>query len=303
LAAAQIGTHVNKGGFLAMHRKTLKLASLWACVAVVTICSACGLYFSGFSLFMPSGTSMLDTNLIGTWTLVSATLDGRIIVCPANDPVTGFLCGASDTLTLQSDGTFLETGTSTAANPGLWFATNGRVLLEDGNAPGNPTAFTYVISGIELTIATESGAVAFQYERQGAASTVTQQSIVQADPNLNAANLVDPNLVGSWQFVSIEDSGTIVTCPGTSAVPPISCFASETITFSAGNTWVDSVLGTDPVVLSQGIWYIRDARILLDDQVFADNDPVAGTYTIQGDLLTIRELDGQFIVTARRVQN
>ena len=287
-----------------MHRKTLKLASLWACVAVVTICSACGLYFSGFSLFLPNGTSMLDTNLIGTWTLVSATLDGRVIVCPADDPVTGFQCGAGDTLTLQSDGTFLKTGTSTAANPGLWFATNGRVLLEDGTTPGNPTAFTYVINGIELTIATQSGAVAYLYERQGAASALTQRNILLANPALNISNLVDPNLVGSWQYVSIEDSGTIVTCPGTSAVPAISCLDSEAITFSADNTWVDSVPGTDPlVVLSQGIWYIRDARILFDDEVFADNDPIAGTYAIEGDLLTIRELDGQVIVTARRVQN
>lgn len=246
------------------------------------------------------GESMLDTQLIGTWKLGAATIEGQRIVCPGTNATSSFSCTSNETLTLKSDGSYEEVLTSTPDNKGFWFAVNSRLMMDDTIADDNPVVYTYVIDGNMLTAKTLSGTLVVEYERQGPPSTFTHQDIVQAYPELSRYNLVDPNLIGSWRYVSIQFFGTSVTCPGDSGIPGISCGADERVNFIDDNTFTETISNTSH---DRGFWYAFHGRVFMDDTEFEDADPSAWMYTISGDVLTMKMWGGGYIATLQRVRN
>lgn len=278
-----------------MQRSSLssKWSSMVVCATVALLCAGCPWWHF-------AGGSALDPALIGTWRLVSSTSDGVTTTCPGSNPDTGFSCSENETLTLKSDGNFTETLSSTVDDEGIWFAVDGLMMLDDEVTPDNSGAFTYVIEGTTLTARTLSGGLAVVYERVGAASTVTEAQIVLAHPELSAAHLVDPALLGTWVYISIQFQDTLVPCPGTSDIPGISCGENETVTFKPDNTFSETVANTDH---SEGVWYAMNDILLFDDTTFEDHDPTSWTYTIHDDVLTLRTFSGVLISTLRRVQD
>ncbi len=172
------------------------------------------------------------------------------------------------------------------------------MMLDDETTPDNAGAFTFVVDGDTLTARTLTGAITVVYERQGEASTLTQADIVDADPDLDFANLSDPNLAGTWVYVSIKYGNTFVECPGDSGIPGIACGENETMTFAADNTFEETVSNTEH---DSGRWYSSYDILLFEDPTFEDHDPTAWTYTIHDDVLTMRTFSGALISTLRRV--
>ncbi len=278
-----------------MQSRRLKLALLSVCAAAIALCGA-----TCPTLPVPLGTdSSLDPQLIGTWRLVSAITGDQTTTCPGTDEATGFSCGDNETLTLNSDGTYDEVLSSSADDEGVWFAVNGLLMLDDELRADNPGAFTYAIDGNTMTARTLGGAIVAVYERQGEPSTLTEADIVRATPTMDSARLVDANLVGTWEYMSIEYQDTLVVCPGTSEIPGIFCGENETVTYNANGTFDETISNTDH---SAGVWYALDRVLLLDDTTVTDHDPSAWTYTIQGDVLIMRTFDSDLISTLHRVQ-
>jgi hypothetical protein len=277
--------------------RILKQASLCVCAGLVVVCTA-GCPFSLPDILAGWGESMLEPELIGTWKLVEMTNSGVTVTCPGENADLGFSCTDNETLTLQSDGNYEETISSTVDDEGLWFAVDGIMMLDDELTPDNSGAFTYEIDGNTMTARTLSGGLEVVYERQGAASTLTQADIVRADSSLRFANLMDANLVGTWEYISIDFNGVLVECPGDSGIPGISCGENELMIFKADNTFDETVSNTDH---STGRWYATHDILLFDDPTFEDHDPTSWTYTIHDDILTMRTFSGALISTLRRV--
>lgn len=261
----------------------------------------------GISLFsltvtgcvMVSSFCMLDTNLIGTWKLVSATVGGQTITCPGSDETTGFECGENELLVLNSNGTYDESIASTVDDSGFWFAVNGRLMMDDEINDNNPVAYTYSISGNILTASTLSGTVVAQYERQSAVSTINPFELVFKNPSMSISMLTDKTLIGTWRYTSITYGTTVVNCPGTSDIPGISCGDNETVTFNFDNTFTETVSNTDH---SAGAWYSLHGRLFLDDTVVEDNDPSAWIYSVDGNVLTMTMWGGLYVATLERVE-
>jgi hypothetical protein len=246
-----------------------------------------------------SADSSLDPQLIGAWKLTAATVGGVTTTCPGEDANSGFSCGDDEQLTLNADGSYAETLSSTIDDAGVWFAVNGLLMLDDELRADNPGAFTYTVDGNTLTAQTLGGALVAVYARQGEPSTLTEADIVAANPGLDSARLVDTNLVGKWEYVSIEYQDTLVVCPGTSAIPGIFCGEHEWVRYSADSTFEETISNTEHAA---GVWYALNGVLLLDDTVREDYDPSAWTYTIQGDVLIMRTFDADLISTLHRVQ-
>jgi len=270
-------------------------AALCVCIAVWV--AGCG---SDNTSSSDMGGSMLDPQLIGTWKIVAATISGVTTTCPGTDAASGFSCGANETMSLKSDGSYDEILISTPDKQGFWFAVNSRLMMDDTIADDNPAVYTYKLNGTTLTAKTLSGVISVVYERQGEPSTLSQQDILQSYPELGRSLLVAPNLIGTWKYASIKYKDTTITCPGDSGIPGISCGANEVVNFSDNNTFTETISNTSH---SAGNWYALHGRLFMDDTEFDDSDPSGWMYNIAGNVLTMKMWGGTYTATLQRVVN
>jgi hypothetical protein len=276
-----------------MVNRIAKMVLNTACVVSIALWAvSCGSGSGG------SGESMLDTQLIGTWKIVSATIGGVQTTCPGTDAASGFTCGADETLTLNSDGSYSEILTSTVDDDGFWFAVNNRLMMDDTIPDDNPVSYTYLIDGNIMTAKTLSGQIAVQYARVGEPSTLTQQDILDAHPDLTKDALVDPALMGTWRYASIQYNGTTITCPGDAGIPGISCGDNEVVNFNGDNTFTETISNTTH---AGGNWYALYNRVFMDDTEFEDADSSAWIYTITDNVLTLKMWGGKYTATLERL--
>ncbi len=271
-----------------------RMAVLAATGSVVAV-----LMFAAVGCVLVSSNCMLDMSLIGTWKLVSTTIGEVTVTCPGSDAGTVFTCGADEILNLNDDGTYDESIASTVDNSGFWFAVDGRLMMDDDVDDGKPASYAYSLEGKQLVAKTLNGTLVARYERQGEACTRKPWDLVRENPSLSVTMLVDRDLVGTWRYASITFGETVVDCPGTSAIPGISCGANETVTFNDDNTFTETISNTDH---SEGNWYSLRGRLFLDDPQLEDSDPSAWAYSVDGNVLTMSMWGGGYIAVLDRVE-
>lgn len=246
--------------------------------------------------------SVLNPAQIGTWKLVSLAAGVYKVTCPGTGPLSiksSFTCSADSKMILKSDGNFVENFTTLAGSNGHWFATDTHLMMDDDQGEDNPAVYTAVLDGSNLVLKTyESGLIA-EYVREGAASTLTHQDIVAANPALAFDKLMDVNLVGKWQYKSITYAGVFTQCLGDAAVSGVKCGSSEVAEFTPDNKFVDTVSSNTH---DSGTWYTYRGRLYMDDSELIDHDPIAWTYDIKNDSMTMKKWGGLFVVNATKIK-
>ncbi len=274
-----------------------RMAKIFAtamCVVGLTVIGGCGGGSNG------SDESMLDTQLIGSWKLTGTTIGTNHVTCPGSDSVSGFLCGDNEVLTLNSDGSYDETIATTIGDKGFWFGVNSHLNMDDTTSDKDPASYVYTFEGDTLKASALNGVFVTEYQRQGDPSTLTQQEIIEAKPELNIDNLIDPNLVGSWRYVSITINGIVTPCPYDSGIPGISCGENEVVKFNGNNTFSQPNSNGS---LSEGNWYALYGRLFMDDSDFLGGSyPLASVYTATDSLLTMEMWNSQVVATLERVK-
>ncbi len=246
--------------------------------------------------------SILHPAQIGTWKLVSLASGVNKVTCPGTGLLgakSNFTCSADSKMIFKSDGSFVESFITPAGSSGHWFATGTHLMMDDDQGEDNPVVYTAVLNGSNLILKTYEGGFVAEYVREGAASTLTHQDIVAANPALEFDKLMDVNLVGKWQYKSITYAGVITQCPGDTNVSGIKCGSNEVAQFTADNKFVDTVSSNSH---DSGTWYTYRGRLYMDDSELADHDPIAWTYDIKNDSMTMKKWGGLFVVNATKIK-
>lgn len=242
----------------------------------------------------PEVKSILNPATIGTWKYVSISSGTSKVICPGTAlfGTSTLTCGADAKITLSSDGKFVDNLTGSS---GEWFSDDTHIMMDDDQNADNPIVYTAVMNGNNLILKTFEGGFVAEFARSGAASTLTHRDIVAANPGLDYSNLVDPGLIGTWQYKSISYNGNVILCPGDTGITGIKCGANEVVEFTADGKFTDTVTSNTH---DAGIWYAYHGRLYLDDYELIDHDPVAWTYSIKSNSMTLAKWGDKFIVNA-----